>query len=55
MKWMSQMQISPWSLPSEKAELEFENAPISTLPVKKLKETIRKSAKEKSSIAGVNP
>ncbi len=32
---------------NEKAELEVEGAPIPTLPLKKLKETIRKSAKEK--------
>lgn len=32
---------------NEKAELEVENAPILTLPLKELKNTIRKSAKEK--------
>lgn len=32
---------------SEKAELEVDNAPILTLPLKKLKEMIRKAAKEK--------
>jgi hypothetical protein len=32
---------------NEKAELEVEDAPIPTLPIKKLKETIRKVAKEK--------
>lgn len=32
---------------SEKAELEVEDAPILTLPVKKLKETLRKAAKDK--------
>jgi len=31
---------------SEKVELEVEDAPIPTVPLKKLKETIRKSAKE---------
>jgi hypothetical protein len=31
---------------SEKAELEVENAPLLTVPMKKLKETIRKSTKE---------
>ena len=33
---------------NEKAELEVDGAPILTLPVKKLKEAIRKSAKESS-------
>ncbi len=33
---------------NEKAELDVEDAPILTLPVKKLKESIRKEAKEKS-------
>ena len=32
---------------SEKAELEVENAPLMTLPIKKLKETVRKAAKDK--------
>ena len=32
---------------NEKAELEIDDAPILTLPIKKLKESIRKSAKEK--------
>lgn len=32
---------------SEKAELDVENAPILTLPIKELKNTIRKSAKDK--------
>ena len=32
---------------NEKAELDIENAPILTLPLKELKNTIRKSAKEK--------
>jgi hypothetical protein len=32
---------------NEKADLEVEDAPIPTLPMKKLKDTIRKSAKEK--------
>jgi hypothetical protein len=32
---------------NEKAELEVENAPILTLPLKELKNTIRKTAKEK--------
>jgi len=31
---------------SERAELEVENAPLLTIPMKKLKETVRKSAKE---------
>ncbi len=33
---------------NEKAELDVENAPILTLPAKKLKEAVRKAAKEKS-------
>lgn len=32
---------------NEKADLEVENAPIPTLPIKKLKENMRKAAKEK--------
>jgi len=32
---------------NEKAELEVDNAPIPTLPIKKHKETVRKAAKEK--------
>ena len=32
---------------NDKAELEVENAPILSLPVKELKNTIRKTAKEK--------
>ena len=33
---------------SEKAELEIEGAPVPVVPAKKLKELVRKSAKEKA-------
>ena len=39
---------------NDKAELEVENAPVLTIPLKELKSTIRKTAKEKPLISGTD-